>query len=126
MIQWKSDGNVPKKRENNVPTYLYVTEDGETAERVCPMGEAPGFVRISGKIARRDYSAEHANIPSASGWPMEPCVASGVGAEQAGELRKFFKDHGCPTEVTADGDPVYQSKVHRERALKLRKMHDRN
>ena len=54
------------------------------------------------------------------------CVASGVHASQAGELRKFFRDHGCPTEVTADGNPVYRNKAHRDKALKLRGFKDKS
>lgn len=53
------------------------------------------------------------------GWPME-CVASGVHASQAGELREHFKRHGVPTDVTHDGNPIYRDANHRKRALKCR------
>jgi hypothetical protein len=54
------------------------------------------------------------------------CVASGVQASQAGELREFFQKHGEPTEVTGDGDPVYRDANHRRRALKLRGFTDKS
>ena len=109
-----------------MPTYVYTTKAGVTVERHFPRGEAPESVRVKGKIARRDFRAEHVKVPATTGWPMEPCVGSGVNAADAGKLRKFFKDRNCPTEVTRDGDPVYRSKAHRDRALKLRGLHDKN
>jgi hypothetical protein len=92
------------------------------------MGKAPASVTLpDGRVAERDLCAEHSGR-NARGelWPMEPCVASGVNAAQAGELRKFLLDHGCPTEVTRDGDPIYRNPEHRKRALRLRHMHDRS
>lgn len=109
-----------------MPAYCYTVKGEGTVERVFPMGEAPKAVYVDGKSARRDYRAEQVKVPAAAGWPMEPCVGSGVNAEQAGELREFLKRSGVPTEVNHDGDPIYRDKNHRERALKARNLHDRN
>lgn len=106
--------------------YCYTTEDGVTVERACPMGHAPARVFVEGKVARRDYQAEHVTVPPTAGWPMEPCVGSGVNAAQAGELREFFKKHGENVQITNDGDPIYENAAQRKRLLKLRGLHDRS
>ena len=109
-----------------MPTYCFTTKGGVTVERQFPRGEAPESVRAGGKVAGRDFRAEHVKTSPTVGWPMQPCVGSGVNAADAGKLRKFLKDRGCPTEVTRDGDPVYRNKSHRDKALKLRGLHDKN
>lgn len=115
-------------------TYCYCTEDGEIVDRVFPRGEAPGRVELDdGREAVRDLRAELAGsiisvrrqTASSRTWPMT-CYASGVHADQAGELRKHLRDRGCPTKVTPDGDPIYESAAHRKKALKVRGMHDKN
>jgi hypothetical protein len=109
-----------------MPTYCYSDDVGKVHERVFRMGQAPKLIRLNdGRVAVRDFQAEHVSMPSSAGWPLE-CIASGVNAAQAGELREFFRVNGCPTEVTNDGNPVYTSASHRRKALKLRGMHDRN
>ena len=59
-------------------------------------------------------------------WPAIECYASGVHADQAQELRDYFKQRGECVEVTSAGDPVYASSAQRRRCLKMRGMHDRN
>lgn len=109
-----------------MPIYCYTTIDGQTEERIFRMGEAPESINLDdGRIATRDFGAEHLPRNAGSGWPMV-CCASGVNAAQAGELRDFFSRNGCPTEVTAGGDPVYRSAEHRKKALKLRGFVDRS
>ena len=118
--------DVSAQRRAIISTYCYKTEDSVTCERQFPMGMAPPIIHVGRKVAHRDFRAERVSVPPTSGWPMAPCIASGVNAEQAPELRKFFKDNNCPTEVSADGNPIYRDRAHRERALKCRKLHDRN
>jgi hypothetical protein len=90
------------------------------------MGEAPReIVAESGQVACRDFGAELPSRRSCAWNPIE-CVASGVNAEQAGELRDFFRKHNESVEVTSDGNPVYTSAGQRKRLLKLRGFHDRN
>lgn len=105
-----------------MPTYVYTSDCGKYEERYFKMGEAPKSITSDdGVVLLRDFGAEHSPKNAGSGWPIE-CVASGVNAAQAGELREFFKSHGCPTEVTNDGNPVYRSHQHQREALKLRGM----
>lgn len=123
-------------------TYCYHYTDPligeeEIHERQFPMGKAPAILRYEdGSFATRDYNAERVggvvkgtDNPARSrprrAWPMSPCVASGVHASQAQELREHLADRGCPTEVTAGGDPIYTSAAHRRKALKIRGMRDK-
>lgn len=108
-----------------MPCYCFTTADGETVEQFFSMADVPPSVELDdGRIAERDFSAEHAPRCAGGGWPMV-CCASGVHESQAQELRDFFKVNSCPTEVTNDGDPIYRDAQHRKRALKLRGMYDR-
>ncbi len=54
------------------------------------------------------------------------CIASGVNAEQSGELYNYLRKSGVPTEVSPDGNPIYTSMAHRRRALKARGIVDRS
>lgn len=111
-----------------MPTYCYRSRDRRRTliTRVFPVSERPETIKVKGRIFDRSRADEWegVSVPATSGWPME-CVASGVHPSQAGELRKYFADHGCPTEVTADGNPVYRSAAHRRKALKLRGFKDK-
>lgn len=107
-----------------MPVYCFMTEEGVILDQVFPIGKAPRQIRVNGKVARRNYGAERKGIPASKGWPLT-CVASGVNANQAGELRSFLASKGVPTEVTRDGDPVYRDAVHRKKALKARGLFDK-
>jgi len=108
-----------------MPIYCYETPEGEIVEKVFLVGMAPAAILVESGLANRSYQAEGVSVPSPSGWPMT-CVASGVNAEQAGELRSHLAEKGVPTEVTKDGDPVYTSATHRRKALKVRGFIDKN
>jgi len=105
-------------------TYCYETRGGVVIDRIFPMGEAPKTIKVGRKLARRSFSAEHASVPSLTGWPFE-CVASGVGAAEAQNLRDHFDRAGVPTQVSSDGDVIYRNPAHRRKALKCRGMLDR-
>lgn len=108
-----------------MPVYCFTNSRlGATIERVYPMGSAPKSVLEAGRRYHRDFTAERASVPATKGWPLE-CLASGVHASQAGELRDFLAKRGVPTEVTPDGNPVYRDARHRRRALKARGLHDK-
>lgn len=107
-----------------MPTYCYETKNGEVHERVFPMGKAPRSIKIDGHIAKRAFAAEMASVPSTTGWPLE-CFGSGVNAADAQKLSSLLKAKGVPTEVSADGNPIYQSANHRRRALKARGLFDK-
>lgn len=106
-----------------MPAYAY-RNGRSVVTRTFRISERPDTITIDGKVYKRSFADERPGVPASAGWPME-CYASGVHASQAGELRKYFKDHGCPTEVTADGNPVYRSAAHRRKALKLRGFKDK-
>jgi hypothetical protein len=108
-----------------MPVYYYSDDSGHYEECFFPMGKAPSEVNIEGNILVRDFGAENVARPSRKGWPIE-CVASGVNASQAGELREFFQKHGENVEVSRDGNPIYTSAGQRKRLLKLRGFHDRS
>jgi len=109
-----------------MPTYCYMSDrTGQIIERVFPIGQAPRTLTIKGVAHARSLQAEHVGVPAKKGWPIE-CVASGVHADQAGELRKYLSDKGVPTEVTRDGNPVYRDQKHRKLALKARGLVDRS
>ena len=118
-----------------MPLYCFTSTEGETIEEFFPMEKVPKFVkRIATEnsdtipvVFTRDHAAEWKDGPVSGNkgeWPIV-CYASGVHADQAQELRDHFKEHGCQTDVTSDGDPVYRDHQHRKRALKCRGLHDR-
>lgn len=105
-----------------MPMYAY-RRGRKVVTRQFPVAERPKFIVVGGKRFFRSYSDERPGVPGTAGWPIE-CYASGVNPDQAGELRKFYADRGCPTEVTEDGNPVYRDARHRKKALKLRGFRD--
>lgn len=126
-----------------MPNRIYCYSfDEEIIERTFPVGEAPDEIVMnqSGEKAFRNRQAEVLGLTTcvkgcednshhrgrSSPWPMEPCVASGVGPQGAQELREHFTAQGVSTEVSKDGEPIYTSAAHRKKALKCRGMHDRN
>ena len=115
--------------------YCYKTGGGLVVERVFQAGQAPDEITLpNGRVATRDRQSEARGMTlgvrstpaKPGGWPMKPCVASGVHASQAPELREHFKKHGLSVEVTNDGDPIYESPGQRKQALRCRGMCDRN
>jgi len=110
-----------------MPTYCFKTDDGEVVEREFLTGRAPRQITCDdGRTATRSVAEElrQMYVPSRKGWPLT-CVASGVHAAQAGELRDHLARRGVPTEVTPDGDPVYRNAGHRRRALRARGIIDK-
>lgn len=106
-----------------MPMYCY-RNGRNVIERWFPASHHPKEILHKGKVYRRDFAAEGVGVPATKGWPIE-CVASGVAPSQAQELRDFYRKHGVPTEVTADGNPIYRNAAHRRKALKVRGMHDK-
>lgn len=106
-----------------MPTYCY-RRGKKVVTRVFSVAERPQSIMIGGKEYVRSFADERPGVPSTKGWPLE-CVASGVHASQAGELREFYRKNGCPTEVSEDGNPIYRNAAHRRKALKLRGFKDK-
>ena len=99
------------------------------------MGEAPEVLHYGdGTDAIRDYQAEsvigfvsgtdNPVVPKRKNWPME-CVASGVHASQAQDLRDHFRKHNLTVEVKPNGNPVYEDSAQRKKALKCRGFFDK-
>ena len=107
-----------------MPMYCYRGEMNQVVEKFFRMGEAPQSFVENGQHFKRDFTAEAVGVPPRKGWPME-CIASGVHASQAGELRNHLARAGVPTEVTPDGNPIYKNAGHRRRALKARGIVDK-
>ncbi len=111
-----------------MPLYCFKSRQGEKIEEFFLMFEIPDFVKIGRKKFFRDIAAEWKDGPSSGNkgeWPIV-CYASGVHADQAQELRDHYKKHGCQTDVTSDGDPVFRDHQHMKRALKCRGQHHNN
>ena len=108
-----------------MPTYCY-RRGRHVVERVFSVKDRPDEITINGQTYKRDRAAEFrgVSVPSHAGWPIE-CVASGVNPDQAGELRDYLARKGVPTEVSADGNPIYRDARHRRKALKARGLHDK-
>jgi hypothetical protein len=108
-----------------MPLYCYETKRGRVINLFFSMGKAPQVVADPKfGVLKRSYQAERVGVPAPKNWPME-CVASGVNASQAGELRAHLANAGVPTEVTSDGNPVYRNMAHRKKALKARGLVDK-
>ena len=110
-----------------MPEYCFSDKDGNVIMQYFHMKDVPKSVNKGGIIYKRDFTAEHTRRPQSGipGWPIE-CVASGVNAEQAGELRSFFKKNGMNVEVSKDGNPIYENSQQRRKALKLRNFIDKS
>ena len=108
-----------------MPMYCYRDGEDVICRHFAAHRPKPKRIRHNGRTYVRSPEDEWSSVsvPATSGWPIE-CVASGVHPSQAGELRDYFKKHGCPTEVTADGNPVYRDAAHRRKALKVRGFRD--
>ncbi len=104
--------------------YCY-EHSGKVVTKAFPLGKAPKFILVGKVRYKRSFQAERVGVPPTAGWPIE-CVASGVHPDQRQELSDFLAKRGVPTEVSADGNPIYTSPQHRRKALKARGIHDRN
>jgi hypothetical protein len=112
-----------------MPRYTFKTDDGEQIVHVCRVADLTDTITLEdGRVAHRDFAADVLSLsrPSPSGWPMKPCVSTGVGARQAQELRNFYKQHGETIKVSPGGDPIYESPGQMKRDLKLRGYTDMN
>ena len=115
-----------------MPIYCFKTDDGRAIEKFFRMADVPASViHSNGSRAWRDFQSERVSgtVAAASerprGWPMKPCVGSGVHSDQAPELREHFKKHNVDCEVTTNGDPIYTSASQRKKALRCRGIHDK-
>lgn len=98
-----------------MPVYCYRSEDGDTHERVCKMGQAPCKVCIDGKEYVRDYQAEHGHVPHSPGlWPMVS-TSMGVSPRQRKEAYEESVKMGVPTRFDEKGRAVFETRGQRKR-----------
>lgn len=96
-----------------MPTYCYRTTDGQLVERVFPIGTAPPYVRVAGRRARRDMTAERGgNRPCDHGYPLR---SRSLGCPpHAVEQRKLdLKRVGVATEFDRDGSAIIRNRSHK-------------
>ena len=103
-----------------MPMYCY-SRDNHVVERFYHMGDAPDKIRVNNMTYHRDLAAEHIGVPPEGNWPIE-CIGSGVHADQAQELRDYYKEHGLNIEVSKNGNPIYKSAKEQREGLKCRHM----
>lgn len=89
--------------------------------------DLPVFCEKCSLVMTRDYKADFGKQTHGDIWPMAS-YAAGVSPEEVPEMVKFDKEHGVPTEYTTGpdgGDPVFTSRGHRAKYLKIHGLHDR-
>ena len=109
--------------------YCYVCDFcGQNFEFSLPSSEYRKeiFCTTCGKPIRRDLVAEHRDFKDTPGsWPMVS-DAAGVHPDQAKELAEHVARRGVPTEINADGNPVFTSREHRKKFCQATGIYDRN
>lgn len=105
--------------------YCYTNKEEGTIIRHFPInGKIPMRLKLGGKTFLRDITSEHVKVRNCPGnWPMVS-RAAGVSAEQIPEVMEVDKKFGVKTEYTRDGNPIFNSKRHRDRYLRVHQMHD--
>lgn len=111
-----------------MPTYTYVTDDGQREERVFAIGEAPPRIRIRGRRAYRDYQTDLART-QAKDWSTG-LVSEGaaVHVNQLANAKKIDKRAGLTTEYRRLDrkfvGPVFRSRAERKAYLRAHGMKD--
>lgn len=113
-----------------MPTYCYVTADGQTTEKVFPMGKAPETVKIGRRVARRDFRAELKGGMKPCNWPMVAEISCSIDADQVAEAVAYDKANGCRTEYVSVGDGEFAPKLenvhHYKRYMEAHGLYARN
>lgn len=101
-----------------MPTYCYISEDGEKHEVVRSIDQKPPPVlKLDGKTFHRDYQSEMGCRKVADPWPLYS-EAVGVHPEQKVEAEQAAVKAGVPTQFTEDGRAVFTSRSHRRTYLR--------
>lgn len=109
-----------------MPRYCFKNEDGDVIARVYRMGKAPKSFTLKGKKFTRDIRSEHCSHVSVAGnWPQHS-DAAGVAVSQIKDASRKMAEAGCPTEFDSQGRAIFTSRGHRNRALRVMGMYDRN
>ena len=108
-------------------TYCYKTPGGEIVERMAPMGQAPRFLVVHGKRAKRCLQAEMADPIGTKKVHCRASMALGVNPRQVPELQRLLKSRGCrPTQFDAQGDCLVQDQRHANEIMRARGMRNQD
>lgn len=82
----------------------------DAANKLFAGGIPPVGKKIKGRTSGRRNEVAR--------WPI---VSEGLGvaAEDAGTLREHLRKHGCPTDVTPNGNPILTGPEHARRVAQL-------
>lgn len=110
-----------------MPLYTFKCSCGHKQTVVRPMSESdlPVLCEIDGFTMQRDFKADFGKQHHADIWPMAS-YAAGVSPEEVPAMMKIDEAAGVKTRYTPDGDPVFESRGHRKKYLKVHGLHDRN
>lgn len=106
-------------------TYCYSNEGRElTVEKQFPIGKAPLTIKVAGVPFERDIAAEHDGFQDTPG--NYPCYSAAMGVlpSQRDEFRKLDKAHGIETVFDEKGRVRLESREHRRRLMKARRVVD--
>lgn len=111
-----------------MPQYFFRCNCGWADSAFMTMDESKKRLqcKLCGKIAERDFIAEHMGTVHIPGnWPMES-DALGVHPSQRQAAYEHSVRAGCPTQFTKDGCAILTSPGHRRKLAESLGMYDRN
>jgi hypothetical protein len=111
-----------------VPSYAYSCECGESFDRTMPISQCTRKVKCEcGRVAKRDFAAEHGSTAHIPGnWPMQS-DAMGVHPSQCKDAYEQSVRLGVPTRFDRKtGCAVLESAGHRKRFAEALGYYDRN
>lgn len=110
-----------------MPFYSYTSAEGETVERLFPMGEAPPEVHEQGTTFFKDMMADMRKSGrrkrAKGGWPLVS-DSLGVHPDQIPEVQGYLEQHGVHCDFTPGGRAVLESRKHRKQVARIRGYHD--
>lgn len=115
-----------------MPTYQFVTDQGQSIEMHMSMSEFDRRVKDDtivlddGTTAKYDWSGHSFISTVPQNYPMV-CTSAGVHPSQIKEHTEHLRQQGCGfVEHTKDGDLVFNDKKQRKKVLETLGMYDRN
>ena len=110
-----------------MPTYCYTTGDGQTHERIYPMGRCPKRIRVDGKVAHRDLVAEHGGIPSGQhGYPYWSDTLFAIPSTQEAWREHYNRNGVKDVEYNAGGQLKINSRSHLKALMKAAHLNEAN
>jgi len=116
---------VVQRRKFEMAYLRYTCESGHaTYQDVVVHADRPKFKKCK-TCGKRAYWAYGANTQSSSGWPRTSTAMS-VHPDQIKEAGNYDHKHGVTTEYNHEGEPIYTSKQHQDKHLRLHGYYDRD